>query len=447
MFDYIKKAKYALETKENNLIEIKNLGEKKTDLIKYLNKLDNEINKKISQLNKVNEEISIKKNKLYTLNNEQIIKTKKIYTLSNEIDFITQFLEEIRCNKDKMLDDIINLNEEIALFDNEIIERKALLKNLLGVEIDSNRNSFYKYRYYNFEKQEADLIDLCNKFVARYDCSALLHLTEEKSNHSNLRKNHYDISSKLDKNQISIFMKLLINKGYDVDQNKDKYVNFLKYSVLEKNYMELKAHFHLINELSINSTLKDVIFAYYDSLHTKELTLIKNLAFLSYYLEINKYIVHYNSLDELYSEYVEKYHEEYKILKLEELLKKPIEATSFSVEDVELMSGNEFEHFLSDMFKRHNYKTEVTKSTGDQGADLIIEKNNVRYAVQAKRYSGVVGNKAVQEALSGMHYYKTNLAMVVTTNEFTKAAKELASVSNVILIDRHELYKLINMVY
>ena len=65
--------------------------------------------------------MSFKKNKLHTLNDEQIIKTKKIYTLSNEIDFITQFLEEIRCKKDKMLDDIINLNGKIALFDNEII--------------------------------------------------------------------------------------------------------------------------------------------------------------------------------------------------------------------------------------------------------------------------------------------------------------------------------------
>ena len=42
-----------------------------------------------------------------------------------------------------------------------------------------------------------------------------------------------------------------------------------------------------------------------------------------------------------------------------------------------------------------------TPASGDFGADLIAEKDGKRIAIQAKRYSKPVGNKAVNEALGG----------------------------------------------
>lgn len=52
------------------------------------------------------------------------------------------------------------------------------------------------------------------------------------------------------------------------------------------------------------------------------------------------------------------------------------------------------------------YKAEFTKSTDDQGADLLIEKMGDRTVVQAKRYNVNVGNSAVQEVVSSKAFYK-----------------------------------------
>ena len=82
---------------------------------------------------------------------------------------------------------------------------------------------------------------------------------------------------------------------------------------------------------------------------------------------------------------------------------------------------------------------ELTPSTGDYGADLILIQDERRTAVQAKRYVGSVGVSAVQEALSGQAYYQCDTAWVVTTGTFTTNALELAKKSGVKLIGRSDI--------
>ncbi len=53
--------------------------------------------------------------------------------------------------------------------------------------------------------------------------------------------------------------------------------------------------------------------------------------------------------------------------------------------------------------------------------------------LQCKRYSGSVGNGAVQEAIAAKHYYGTTHAAVVTNASFTKWTVELANAAGVIL--------------
>lgn len=110
------------------------------------------------------------------------------------------------------------------------------------------------------------------------------------------------------------------------------------------------------------------------------------------------------------------------------------------------LSGTEFEDYLLKLFEHHGYQVETTPCTGDYGADLILQKNNQRIAVQAKCYSGSVGVSAVQEALSGMAYYRCHHAWVVTTGTYTTNAIELAKQSNVRLLDGSELGILIGRI-
>jgi restriction system protein len=113
---------------------------------------------------------------------------------------------------------------------------------------------------------------------------------------------------------------------------------------------------------------------------------------------------------------------------------------------VDKMSGPEFERFLVKIFKRLGYKTEHVGASGsDFGADLIVERDGVKIAVQAKNYDPTnrVGNDAVQQAVAGAAYYDCKMAMVVTNSRFTKAAREQAAGSNlaVALWDRKDLEK------
>lgn len=113
------------------------------------------------------------------------------------------------------------------------------------------------------------------------------------------------------------------------------------------------------------------------------------------------------------------------------------------IEEIDKMDGHTFEKYLKSLFMTLGYKAIVTQSSGDFGADLILEKNNMRIVVQAKRYSNNVGISAVQEAHAAIPFYKAHQAWVVTNAGFTKSARQLASSTNVRLIGRSELIELL----
>lgn len=110
--------------------------------------------------------------------------------------------------------------------------------------------------------------------------------------------------------------------------------------------------------------------------------------------------------------------------------------THYTIDDVDMMNGSEFEHFVCELYTKMGYKAEVTKQSGDQGLDVIAEKGDKRIGIQAKCYSGTVGNSAVQEAVAGRSFYHCDKVVVVTNNYFTASAKELAQSNDVILWDR-----------
>ena len=112
---------------------------------------------------------------------------------------------------------------------------------------------------------------------------------------------------------------------------------------------------------------------------------------------------------------------------------------NITIDDIDMMSGVEFESFLKDYFEKRGYLATTTKASGDQGIDVIIEKNAVKTGVQAKCYSGTVGNSAIQEAVAGKKFYNCDKVMVITNNFFTDSAIALAKANDVVLWDRNIL--------
>jgi len=106
------------------------------------------------------------------------------------------------------------------------------------------------------------------------------------------------------------------------------------------------------------------------------------------------------------------------------------------------LSGTDFEVYLARLLKQNGFEDiQGTVATGDQGADLIAKKNDKKIVIQAKRYQGSVGNKAVQEVVAAVNFYRADEGWVITSGTFTPSAKSLAQANNVKLIDGYALRK------
>jgi len=111
--------------------------------------------------------------------------------------------------------------------------------------------------------------------------------------------------------------------------------------------------------------------------------------------------------------------------------------------DVSEMRGVDFESHLMSLLREKGFTNiRGTPTTGDQGADLLAKKDGKNIVIQAKRYTGSVGNKAVQEVASAVSFYGGDEGWVITNSTFTKSAKELAQRTGVRLIDWRNLSNL-----
>ena len=121
----------------------------------------------------------------------------------------------------------------------------------------------------------------------------------------------------------------------------------------------------------------------------------------------------------------------------------------FSISQIDTLTGTEFEEYLKLLFETMGYEVFLTKASGDFGADLILKKKNENIIVQAKCFSKTVGVRAVQEIIAAKNHYRVQDAVVVTNNYFSKEAQTLAIESDVRLVDRDILVKIIqkNPVY
>ena len=116
---------------------------------------------------------------------------------------------------------------------------------------------------------------------------------------------------------------------------------------------------------------------------------------------------------------------------------------SVEMAEIDRMTGREFEETCAEIFRRLGYTVEVTQTTRDHGADLVLQRRSDRIVVQTKRQEGRVGNSAVQEIVAAKAYYKANRAMVITNSSFAPPAVTLAEPNGVELVDRTELARLL----
>ena len=146
-----------------------------------------------------------------------------------------------------------------------------------------------------------------------------------------------------------------------------------------------------------------------------------------------------------------------------------------SLEEIDKLGNNglDFEEYIAKLFRsmglwaktttdlRHDGKlpTEIQTApgSGEQGVDVIVyfdKKEKIDgelydgLIIQCKQYSNTVGNKVVQEIVTGAKLYeefynKKFKKVAITNNYYSPSAKVVASTWNVQLIDRDSLPNLI----
>lgn len=107
--------------------------------------------------------------------------------------------------------------------------------------------------------------------------------------------------------------------------------------------------------------------------------------------------------------------------------------------DVDLMSGQQFEDHVAQVIRSCGLPVIMTAVTGDWGVDLIVGHRPDRVAIQCKRNSRPVGAGAVQQVVAGAAMQDCTRTMVVTNQEFTPAARRLATVHDCQLVSGSEL--------
>lgn len=116
-----------------------------------------------------------------------------------------------------------------------------------------------------------------------------------------------------------------------------------------------------------------------------------------------------------------------------------------SPDEMAEMSGQEFERLICRLLGAMEFRTELTKVSGDGGIDIVavLDKPIIggKYLFQCKRYApdNLVGASAVRDFYGAVTADRAVKGVFVTTSDFTPQAREFADKTGIELIDAAKL--------
>ena len=98
-----------------------------------------------------------------------------------------------------------------------------------------------------------------------------------------------------------------------------------------------------------------------------------------------------------------------------------------------------FERHCAGILARQGWRANLPARSTDQGVDVLARKGRVSVVIQCKLYSRPIGNAAVQEVIAGQAFMGATYAAVVSNQAYTRAARELAARTRVLLLSAEDL--------
>lgn len=118
------------------------------------------------------------------------------------------------------------------------------------------------------------------------------------------------------------------------------------------------------------------------------------------------------------------------------------------MDDMDNLSGVEFENLCQVLISKMGFDVTPTKTTGDGGIDLIAYNEQPiiqgKYIIQCKRYSGSVGEPILRDLYGVVMSERANKGILITTGDFTSSAVHFAEGKTLELIDGKKLKALLN---
>ena len=115
------------------------------------------------------------------------------------------------------------------------------------------------------------------------------------------------------------------------------------------------------------------------------------------------------------------------------------------------MDPYEFERLIADYFVRRGFvHAEVIGRAGDRGVDVLATNISGEYElIQCKRYrqGNNIGSTPIQRVYSYMRTRNASRAWVITTSDFTPEGRDEARITNVLLMNGHDLLQSLELYY
>ena len=198
---------------------------------------------------------------------------------------------------------------------------------------------------------------------------------------------------------------------------------------------------------SINRIKTQIYERTHNTLTSSEITKLENRIrsdFYSLLLDLeSKNLPEFQELMEEVKSLEDDYKQQVDILEGEEQAKRDV---ALKIEELQQLTPREFEEYIAQLFEALGYWVETTPLVNDKGTDIIMFKDNTKYAVQCKRYKGTVGSPEIQTFLGSMTHYNADKGYFVTTGMFSFDAENLAKQHPITLLNKIDLAQLITEV-
>lgn len=121
--------------------------------------------------------------------------------------------------------------------------------------------------------------------------------------------------------------------------------------------------------------------------------------------------------------------------------------------DISMLDGTSFEHLITSLLEASGYYDVVnTGGAGDLGVDILARKKDEngqvkRYLFQCKRWVANVGSEPMQRLVSERERRKADVAVCVTTSDFTNDGKLISSEQDIIMWNGEYVARELNLYF